>query len=80
MARGGLARLQQHEKEVNKLNVFPVADGDTGTNMCATLRNGIGYAHPAERLSDYLGMLSEGMLFGARGNSGVILSQFFKGM
>ena len=80
MARGGLARLQQHEKEVNKLNVFPVADGDTGTNMCATLGNGIAYARPAERLSDYLKMLSEGMLLGARGNSGVILSQFFKGV
>ena len=80
MARGGLARLQQHKKEVNKLNVFPVADGDTGTNMCATLRNGIACAHPAERLSDYLKMLSEGMLLGARGNSGVILSQFFKGV
>ena len=80
MARGGLARLQQHEIEVNKLNVFTVADGDTGTNMCATLGNGIAYARPAERLSDYLKMLSEGMLLGARGNSGVILSQFFKGV
>lgn len=80
MVRKGLACLRKREKEVNKLNVFPVADGDTGTNMCATLENGIQYAKSGEYLAHYLKALSEGMLFGARGNSGVILSQFFKGL
>ena len=80
MVRNGLAYLRQREKEVNKLNVFPVADGDTGTNMCATLENGINYAKSDEIMAHYLKTLSEGMLLGARGNSGVILSQFFKGM
>ena len=67
MIKNGLAFLQQHEEEVNRLNVFPVPDGDTGTNMVLTLGNA------------YLRSLSDGMLLGARGNSGVILSQFFRG-
>lgn len=79
MMRNGLANLRGHETEVNKLNVFPVADGDTGTNMCSTLENGIKYAKPNESIGHYSRALSEGMLLGARGNSGVILSQFFKG-
>ena len=80
MVRNGLAYLRQREKEVNKLNVFPVPDGDTGTNMRLTLENGIEYAKSNEVMAHYLKTLSEGMLLGARGNSGVILSQFFKGM
>lgn len=80
MVRAGLANLRQWENDVNGLNVFPVADGDTGTNMCLTLENGIKYAESQNDLGGYLKMLSQGMLFGARGNSGVILSQFFKGM
>ena len=80
MVRGGLANLRLREREVNKLNVFPVADGDTGTNMCATLEGGLRYAKSNEILAHYLKGFSEGMLLGARGNSGVILSQFFKGM
>lgn len=79
MLRNGLANLRLHEDEVNKLNVFPVPDGDTGTNMCATLENGINYAKSGEVVGNYTRGLSDGMLFGARGNSGVILSQFFKG-
>lgn len=80
MVRNGLMNLRSRESEVNKLNVFPVPDGDTGTNMCATLQNGIDYAKSDEILAHYLKTLSAGMLLGARGNSGVILSQFFKGM
>ena len=80
MVRNGLEYLRQREKEVNKLNVFPVPDGDTGTNMRLTLENGIDYAKSNEVLAHYLKTLSEGMLLGARGNSGVILSQCFKGM
>lgn len=79
MLRNGLANLRSHEDEVNKLNVFPVPDGDTGTNMCATLENGLKYAKSSVTVGSYTRGLSDGMLFGARGNSGVILSQFFKG-
>lgn len=79
MIENGLALLQQHEEEVNRLNVFPVPDGDTGTNMALTLGNGVCYASSTDDCGAYLKKLSEGMLLGARGNSGVILSQFFKG-
>ena len=79
MLRNGLANLRQHRDEINALNVFPVADGDTGTNMCLTLEKGIRFAQSSKELYPYLKMLSEGMLFGARGNSGVILSQLFSG-
>ena len=79
MLKNGLANLRQHREEINALNVFPVADGDTGTNMCLTLEKGIRFAQSSQELYPYLKMLSEGMLFGARGNSGVILSQLFTG-
>lgn len=77
--KNGLANLQTQEEEINRLNVFPVSDGDTGTNMRLTLENGVRYAGKNMHAGDYFKQLSEGMLLGARGNSGVILSQFFKG-
>lgn len=76
----GLANLQKAEQKLNAMNVFPVADGDTGTNMCLTLANGLRHAQSSETLSVYLRSLNEGLLLGARGNSGVILSQLFKGI
>ena len=79
MLKNGLAYLQQHEEEVNRLNVFPVPDGDTGTNMALTLENGIRFAKSSTDAGAYLKSLADGMLLGARGNSGVILSQFFNG-
>ncbi len=80
MLRNGLNCLAGQEKEINALNVFPVADGDTGTNMLMTLRNGIACAPDTVNLNEYLQGLSSGMLLGARGNSGVILSQLFRGI
>ena len=80
MLKNGLQNLRKHEADVNKLNVFPVPDGDTGTNMCLTLGNGIKHAKTNASIGLYAKTLSEGMLLGARGNSGVILSQFFKGV
>lgn len=77
MVKNGLQNLNRHEEEVNKLNVFPVPDGDTGTNMYLTLANGIKYAKSSASIGVYTKALSAGMLLGARGNSGVILSQFF---
>ena len=79
MIKNGLALLWKNEDEINRLNVFPVADGDTGTNMALTLENGVRFAKSSDVAGTYLSTLSEGMLLGARGNSGVILSQFFKG-
>ena len=62
MIENGLALLQQHEEEVNRLNVFPVPDGDTGTNMALTLGNGVRYASSTDDCGAYLKKLSEGML------------------
>lgn len=80
MILNGLNSLINAEKEINSMNVFPVADGDTGTNMRLTIENGYKKAKHIEHLGLYLKDLAEGMLLGARGNSGVILSQLFKGM
>ncbi len=80
MMNNALNNLYVHEKEINDMNVFPVADGDTGTNMRLTLENGLNHASKEKHLGKYLKGLSTGMLLGARGNSGVILSQLFRGM
>lgn len=81
MLRYGLAHLEAHRAEVNDLNVFPVPDGDTGTNMVMTLKNGF---RAIEQGEGDLSVLSQSFagsaVFGARGNSGVILSQFFRGL
>ena len=77
----GAANLTEHKKEVNDLNVFPVPDGDTGTNMEFTIKGAIKGAESAEGdLSDVAKSMAKGALMGARGNSGVILSQFLKGI
>ena len=79
---GGLANLKLHVKEVDELNVFPVPDGDTGTNMSMTMQGGVNAIQAAyfESVSDFAKAFSRGALLGARGNSGVILSQFIKGL
>ena len=81
MARGGAKLLGSNADEVNKLNVFPVPDGDTGDNMRMTIESGIAAIESmdSDNLADVMKTLSHGMLLGARGNSGVILSQFFAG-
>lgn len=78
----GALNLQANVKEINDLNVFPVPDGDTGTNMYATLAGGIDSLQKQQQQSIELkaGSLAEGMLLNARGNSGVILSQLFYGI
>ncbi len=82
MAQGGAALLRSNAEEVNKLNVFPVPDGDTGDNMRMTIESGIAALSKLDssNLAEVMKTLSHGMLLGARGNSGVILSQFFAGM
>ena len=81
MARGGAESLSSNAEEVNKLNVFPVPDGDTGDNMRMTIESGVAALEniKTNSLSEVMKVLSTGMLLGARGNSGVILSQFFAG-
>lgn len=78
----GAKCLRDNIEEVNNLNVFPVPDGDTGTNMCHTIEGGVASAKSvnSEKLSDICKPMSSGMLLGARGNSGVILSQIFRGI
>lgn len=78
----GAKCLRDNIDEVNNLNVFPVPDGDTGTNMCHTIEGGINEIMDinSESLKDICKPLSSGMLLGARGNSGVILSQIFRGI
>ncbi|MCI0394367.1 MAG: DAK2 domain-containing protein [Chloroflexi bacterium] len=82
LARAGLAWLEQNQHKVNALNVFPVPDGDTGTNMLLTMRAACNRL-PGEE-EKHAGRvaqeLSQGALMGARGNSGVILSQVWRGM
>ena len=80
MLRNGLAQIEAREEEINMLNVFPVPDGDTGSNMRMTLEHGVKTAEPKSSVGEYMKEVSDGMLLGARGNSGVILSQFFKGI
>ncbi|MEI7027215.1 DAK2 domain-containing protein [Paenibacillus sp. y28] len=74
--------LGAHAEDVNAMNVFPVPDGDTGTNMSLTLTFGAGELRKkgAAHLGTAAETLSKGLLMGARGNSGVILSQLFRGM
>ena len=78
----GAANLSANYKAVDALNVFPVPDGDTGTNMRMTIEAGANEIKNLEEKSIYevAKKLSRGMLMGARGNSGVILSQFFRGI
>ena len=77
----GAKKLHSNAKAVDSLNVFPVPDGDTGTNMNLTLTSGVDELSRKEsvRISDAAAALAKGLLMGARGNSGVILSQLFRG-
>ena len=80
--RAAVANLEAHVDEINALNVYPVPDGDTGSNMLATVQAALEEAEaaagePADRIA---AAISFGALMGARGNSGVITSQIFRGM
>jgi len=78
---GSLSWLAANHEEVNRLNVFPVPDGDTGTNMLLTLQSAVEDVKEsnASEVSKIAKLASHGSLMGARGNSGVILSQIFRG-
>lgn len=82
MVMNGAINLKNNHKRVDELNVFPVPDGDTGTNMSMTVMSGVREMNSCESSSiiEIGKVLSRGALMGARGNSGVILSQFFRGI
>jgi DAK2 domain fusion protein YloV len=75
----GLTWLENHAEAINVLNVFPVPDGDTGTNMVLTLRTAVAEAKRGTSLDEIAALAARGALMGARGNSGVILSQLLRG-
>jgi DAK2 domain fusion protein YloV len=82
LVQAGLAALDENHRQVNDLNVFPVPDGDTGTNMLLTMR--AAYKGLQDSQDEHVGKVaqevSHGALMGARGNSGVILSQIWRGL
>ena len=77
----GTRCLERNRDAINALNVFPVPDGDTGTNMLLTMRsvNQESLLAPGSTAGEVMAAMAHGALLGARGNSGVILSQFFQG-
>lgn len=81
MLLSGLNNLGNNSARIDALNVFPVPDGDTGTNMYLTFSNGVNEALQCESndVGEIAKVLSRGLLMGARGNSGVITSQIFRG-
>ena len=74
--------LKEKEEEINDLNIYPVPDGDTGSNMYLTLSNAVEEVKKADStaVGELANKLSMGALMGARGNSGVILSQLLQGL
>lgn len=81
MVQAAADKLNKNAEFINSLNVFPVPDGDTGTNMASSMASGAKYerAESSTAVGDLSAALAKGLLMGARGNSGVILSQIFRG-
>ena len=81
MVQAASTRLNKQAEYVNSLNVFPVPDGDTGTNMGMTIENGAKEVadKSASTVGEVAAIFAKGLLMGARGNSGVITSQLFRG-
>ncbi len=81
MIQASARKLKKNADFINSLNVFPVPDGDTGTNMSLSMESGAKYEmdEPSEHVGKLAAALAKGLLMGARGNSGVILSQIFRG-
>lgn len=75
----GAQRIFENQKLLNKINIFPVADADTGTNLASTMRSIVNTAQPQENLKHTAVALADAALVGARGNSGIIFAQFLYG-
>lgn len=76
----GYNSLKKNMTAINDLNVFPVPDGDTGTNMVHTFGGGLSSVKEMEKVGEYMKEFSRAVLLSARGNSGVIFSQFIRGL
>ncbi len=76
----GAKKVIEHQVELNKINVFPVKDGDTGTNLASTIRSVIESLHPHRSYKITADRIAEATLINARGNSGIIFAQFFHGL
>ena len=75
-----LERLREYREALNRLNVYPVPDGDTGTNMTLTVEAVVAEIEAAESMDEVASALAHGALMGAQGNSGIILSQILRGL
>ena len=75
----GAQRIFEHQKGINKINVFPVQDGDTGTNIASTMRSIIDTYIPTGSIKQTADAIADAALVGARGNSGIIFAQFIYG-
>ena len=76
----GLLRVRAAQDRLNHINVYPVADGDTGTNITATLSHALESAQVSDSAGETLASVADAALMGARGNSGIIFAQFFNGL
>lgn len=76
----GARKVIENQTELNKINVFPISDGDTGTNLAATIRSVIESLHPDRSYKITADRIAESILINARGNSGIIFAQFFYGL
>jgi DegV family protein with EDD domain len=76
----GGKEILQNQKEINRINVFPVNDNDTGTNLASTVRSVIDNIRPHKSFKTTVGNIADAALMGARGNSGVIFAQFLHGL
>lgn len=76
----GTQKILAHQAELNRINVFPVSDGDTGSNMAATVRSIFDTVHPHRSYKITIARIAEAALTNARGNSGIIFAQFLYGI
>lgn len=79
MLQNGYRNIMLNQAEIDALNVFPVPDGDTGLNMTMTMSGGVENHESSKNVGEMMASFAHGTLFSARGNSGVILSQFING-
>jgi hypothetical protein len=77
--KAGARKLREAQRELNRINVFPVPDGDTGTNMAVTITKAVEGTSVSDSISATMGSMADAAIAGARGNSGVILAQFLAG-
>jgi len=75
----GAQKLFENQRDINKINVFPVPDGDTGTNLASTMRSIVESSVPSKDIKETASSLADAALIGARGNSGIIFAQFLYG-